>query len=259
MNDPVAPLPVDVVDEPLRGFKFAELRGGASPSLHPSGRYRRHPYPHHGLATAVCHRHHHPAPTVDCECGFHAVTDPVSLPEVTDHHPHMVLLEVELEGVVVEHEAGMRGERQRILGVSFPLACHRCRQPATHVVPGHVWRSCCAACAARTTGALTRPEATARLGVDVGFSAHVPAHMPKRAMHALRAASMVVLMAVCALLARRAHPAAPLMATLVLLVVAASALAVGILTTHLTRRRETLFQLQCLCLTAGSFAIILTR
>ncbi|MFZ4721009.1 MAG: hypothetical protein ACOYMR_16400 [Ilumatobacteraceae bacterium] len=258
MTESAAPLPIDVVDEPLRAFKFAELRGGDLPRFHPSGRYRRHPYPHDRVATAVCHRQHHPAPTVDCECGFHAVSDPASLPEVTDHHPHMVLLEVELDGMIVEHESGMRAEQQRILGVFFPEGCASCRRHATHVLPGRVWRSLCADCAAGRPAALSRADATARLGVDVGFSSFVPARMPKRAMHAVRAASMVALMVVCAVLSRRAHPGAPVTATMVALVAAAVALAVGILTTRLTRRRETLFQLQCLCLTAGSFAIILS-
>ena len=260
MTEGAAPLPVDVVDEPLRAFKFAELRGGAQhPRLHPSGRYRTHPYTHRGVAVAECHRHHHRAPQVACECGFHGVDDPRSLPDVTDHHPHMVLLEVEFSGTVVEHEHGMRAGEQRILAVLFPHDCARCGEPADHVVPGRVWRSQCGTCAARTAGALSRPDATAVLGVDVGFSPLVPAQMPKRAMHTLRAASMVVLMAVCALASRRVHPAAVVVAVMVALVAAAVGLAVGILTTRLTRRRETLFQLQCLCLIAGSMVIVLAN
>ena len=251
-------LPIDEVDEPLRGFKFAEVRGTYTPRIHPSGRYRRHAYEHRESATAVCHRRTtgHIAPHVDCTCGFYAVTDPHALPEVTEHYPDMVLLEVELAGTVIEHEAGLRGEQQIVLGAFFPGECHRCRRPATHVQPGDTWRSVCTGCG---DGGLNPADATALLGVDVGFSRVPSAGMPKRAMHTARTFLMCVLMTVFAIVGQRAHAGVAMALAMVAGVVATFVFAAFGLTTRQPRRRETWFQAQCLALTLASLLVVLAN
>lgn len=252
-------LPIDEVNEPLRGFKFAEVRGARTPRVHPSGRYHRHAYEHRDTATAVCHRRQlrrHAAPDVDCTCGFYAVTDPSALPTVTEHHPDMVLLEVELAGTVIEHEAGLRGEHQIVLGAFFPGECHRCRRPATLVQPGDVWRSVCAGCG---DSGLNPADATALLGLDVGFSRARAADMPKRALHTARTFLVCVLMTVCAIVGQRATQGVAFAAAMVGGVVATFVCAALGLTTRRPRRRETWFQAQCLTLTLASLLVILVR
>lgn len=246
-------LPIVEVDEPLRGYKFAEVRGVQSPAVFPSGRYWRRGYEHRDTTAAVCHRRGHQAPYVDCSCGFHAVAELRQLPEVTEHHQRSVVLEVELGGTVVEHEHGLRGEEQTVLAMLFPGECDRCPRAATHLQRGKVWRSLCTGCAKRESKHIvSRADATALFGVDVGFVQIERKSLPQRAMHALRSFSMVVLMGVCAAFGLRAVPGAAMVVAMLLGIVTTLGLAVGVASTRAPRRREALFQLQCLCLAAAS-------
>lgn len=250
-------LPVEEIDEPLRGWKFAEVRGADSPRVHPSGKYWRRGYDHRHTATAECHRSSHIAPEPGCTCGFYAVPDLDELTDVTEHHPRSVVLEVELGGTVVEHERGMRGEQQTVLAMLFPGHCDRCRRPATHVRRGKVWHSVCSRCADRTPHeVISRADATAMLGVDVGFTPVTAPVAPNRTMHAVRSLSMVVLMTVCAVLAMRVTSPVWVMTALAAGLLTTAGLAAGVLRTRLPRTRETLFQAQCLCLALGSLLVI---
>ena len=251
------PLPVDEVDGQLRGWKFAEVRGVDSPRVYPSGKYWRRGYEHRHTATAECHRASHVAPAVDCTCGFHAVPELDELTDVTEHHPRSVVLEVELGGTVVEHERGMRGEQQTVLAVLFPCRCDRCRRPATHVRRAKVWHSVCSRCAERAPHqVLSRADATALLGVDVGFTPVTTPVAPNRVMHAVRSLTVTALMTVCAVLASRVTPPLWIMAALVAGVLITACLAGGVLRSRLPRTRERLFLAQCLCLTLGSLLVI---
>ena len=250
-------LPIDEIDEPLRGYKFAEVRGTHAPRVHPSGKYWRRGYEHRHTATAECHRAGHIAPTVDCTCGFYAVPDLHELTDVTEHHPRSVVLEVELAGTVVEHERGMRGEQQTVLAMLFPGHCDRCRRPATHLRRGKVWHSVCDGCARRTPDdVVSRADATALLGVDVGFTAVTAPVAPRRTMHAVRSLSLVILMFVCMMVSLRVAPPMWMVGVLVSGVLGTAALAVGVVITRLPRTREALFQAQCLCLALGSLLVI---
>ena len=250
-------LPIDEIDEPLRGYKFAEVRGTHSPRVHPSGKYWRRGYEHRHTATAECHRAGHIAPTVDCTCGFYAVPDLHELTDVTEHHPRSVVLEVELAGTVVEHERGMRGEQQTVLAMLFPGHCDRCSRPATHLRRGKVWHSVCGDCATRTPDdVVSRADATALLGVEVGFTPVTAPVAPRRIMHAVRSFSLVMLMAVCLMVSLRVAPPVWMLAALVAGVLGTAALAVGVVVTRLPRTREALFQAQCLCLALGSLLVI---
>lgn len=250
-------LPIDEIDEPLRGYKFAEVRGVDTPRVHPSGKYWRRGYEHRHTATAECHRSTHIAPEVDCTCGFYAVPELDELTDVTEHHPRSVVLEVELGGTVVEHERGMRGEQQTVLAMLFPGHCDRCRRPATHVRRGKVWHSVCARCADRTPhDVISRADATALLGVDVGFTPVTAPVAPQRTMHAVRSFSLVALMVVCMMVSMRVTPPMWMLAGLAAGVLATVGLAIGVLRTRLPRTREALFQAQCLCLALGSLLVI---
>ena len=250
-------LPIDESDEPLRGYTFAEVRGTHSPRVHPSGKYWRRGYEHRHTATAECHRAGHIAPTVDCTCGFYAVPELHELTDVTEHHPRSVVLEVELAGTVVEHERGMRGEQQTVLAMLFPGHCDRCRRPATHLRRGKVWHSVCGNCATRAPDdVVSRADATALLGVDVGFTPVTAPVAPRRIMHAVRSFSLVMLMAVCLMVSLRVAPPVWMLAALVAGVLGTAALAVGVVVTRLPRTREALFQAQCLCLALGSLLVI---
>ena len=247
-------LPIDEIDEPLRAFKFAEVRGAVRPRVHPSGKFWKRAYDHREPATAVCHRRGgHAAPSLECSCGFHAVTDLHTLPEVTEHHEHMVVLEVELGGTVIEHEHGIRGEQQTVLAMRFPESCTRCHRPATHLQPGRVWRSVCSDCSRRRS--LNRADATAVFGVDVSFTAPTP-KKSQRKMEIVRGFSMVVLMLVCALFAPRASSAPAMVVAMSSLVVTSLGLAVATATSRLPRTRETMFILQSMTLFLSSMLLI---
>lgn len=251
-------LPIVEVDEPLRAYKYAEVRGATAPRVHPSGRYWQRSYEHRDATAAVCHKRSHQAPQLDCSCGFHAVPSLQQLPDVTEHHHRSVVLEVELGGVVMEHEHGLRAEQQTVLAALFPATCHRCDRPATHLRRGRIWRSSCTACAAhRPHEHMNRAQATAELGVEVGFAdAHRHAARGHR-LHVLRAWAMVALVAVAAAYMVKVPFTWWLVAGMATCVAAATALAAAATPSRLPRTRETLFQLQCLSLGLAAFLLVL--
>lgn len=68
----------------------------------------------------------HDAPILECNCGFHAVK------RLEDLHLGYgnAVLDVELSGRVVVHEAGYRAAHQRVLRVRVPGRCLICGDPA---------------------------------------------------------------------------------------------------------------------------------
>ncbi len=191
-------LPVATVDDPLRLMELAEVRGVDVPQVHPVGRFRRHAYEHMKPATARCYKSSHEAPGLECTCGFHAVASVKALTEVTDVFADSVVLDVEVAGIVIEYERGLRAGQQSILGIGFPRSCAWCGGQASAVAPGRLWRSICAD--SRDSGhitALSRADATAALGVDVGF-VDVPTEPRGRSLlGAARSLGMCMLMFVC--------------------------------------------------------------
>ena len=251
-------LPLVETDEPLLGFKYAELRGRRSPRMYPSGRFWRRPYEHRHAARAECHRRRHPAPALDCSCGFHAVQAVTDLPEVTDHHARHVVLRVEFSGTVVEHERGLRGEQQTVLGVLFPGACARCGAPANRVLRDRVWASVCPECAARMgRRALTRADAASLLGVDVDF-APVAAHRPpRRVVPLLREVAVIAGSIALAWTTLRAGGGSRLQSVAVGQAAMVVTLGLGWGQLTLPRSRELLFRGQCGVIVAASLGMAL--
>lgn len=253
----MTPLPETVTDEPLRAFKYAEIRGGTRPAVYPSGRFGRYPYEHRHTARATCHRRPHPAPALDCSCGFHGVGSISDLPHIAEHHDRQtVVLEVELGGMVVQHEHGLRAEEQTVLAVLFPARCARCGSPAELVHVGATWRSLCRACADRSSArVLNRAAATEALGVDVAFVDAHRTHLNARVLHVVR--SVVILL--CTILAawvtletsgaRWAH------AVTAGLVAASLVLTFGVANTGARRARTQLFLAQCAGLICASLVM----
>ena len=252
-------LPDIVLDEPLRRLKLAVVRG-TPPRLHPVGRYQRRSYEHLEPRRAVCHRHRHRAPAVDCTCGFHAVSTIDGLTRVTTVLADSVILDVELGGLVIEHERGVRAEEQAVLGVGFPDRCSWCSAEASVVVPGRLWRSACAACSTRRTQGrtqrvLTRAEATAELGVDVSF---VPAPAEPRQLHSwgsARAAGMALLSIVVLVLALMSSATAPTVAIAVVALATSAAITVAATRSRSARPHADWFVMQCACVTMASLAL----
>lgn len=248
-------LPEDVRDEPLRRYKLAVVRG-TPPRLHPIGRYRRRSYEYLEPRRAVCHRRGHRAPAVDCTCGFHAVEQIDQLPRVTTVLADSVVLAVDLGGTIIEHERGVRAEEQAVLGVGFPARCHRCGEQATVVVPGRLWRSACAGCAARLGGlALSRSEATAQLGVDVEF-VDVPDE-PSR-LHrwgVLRSLGLSLLSISLVVVSLLGHAAAAGIAITAAGAAASLAVTVATVTAGSARSHSDWFVVQCACLTVASLGL----
>lgn len=86
----------------------------------------------------------HPAPKVDCSCGFYALPSDV---EPWDEGCDFVTLMVELSGTVIEHEKGYRAQHQRVVECQVP-ACPFCGQHADVVLVGEDRQMTGTACAA---------------------------------------------------------------------------------------------------------------
>jgi hypothetical protein len=93
--------------------------------------------PYDAVCDAVCEsENRHPAPARDCRCGFHAVPSRTDLWRL-HFQKESVILDVELAGVVIEHEFGWRAGHQAILGVQLPATCTKrwCGRPVAGVAP----------------------------------------------------------------------------------------------------------------------------
>lgn len=80
---------------------------------------------------AVCARNGCAPPEPACACGFYAFTeriDALSMAARLSRHPVRAhaLLQVEMSGDVLAFDHGVRGARQRVLGVELTRECHRC-------------------------------------------------------------------------------------------------------------------------------------
>ncbi|HSK91198.1 MAG TPA: hypothetical protein VK875_07790 [Euzebyales bacterium] len=118
----------------LRGYKIAQLIVGRDDTAWLAGvtslRY--------GVDTlARCRRRACTPPGLDCRCGFYAFRDRAQaldlLGRLGTRHParSYVLLTVDLDGAVLEYEAGFRAQRQRVLRIDVPDACMRCLRNGT--------------------------------------------------------------------------------------------------------------------------------
>jgi hypothetical protein len=119
----------DTSIEAFRGYKVAQLIVGTDDTAWLAGvtslRY--------GVDTlARCRRRVCQPPGLDCRCGFYAFRDRSAaldlLGQLGARHParSYVLLTVDLDGTVLEYEAGFRAQRQRVLRIEIPNACMRC-------------------------------------------------------------------------------------------------------------------------------------
>lgn len=115
----------------LRGFKVAQLvvddRRAAAWLVGVTGRA------YAVDVTAQCARRGCVAPGLDCVCGFYAFRDRAAalelLGELSRRRPDRgyVLLDVDLDGEVLEYEHGFRAARQRVHRVGLPSWCGMCR------------------------------------------------------------------------------------------------------------------------------------
>ena len=251
-------LPIDEVDEPLQTVKLAEIRGRMQPRVHPIGRFGRRYYEHAEPTSATCHRHHHPAPAVDCSCGFHAVNRVEDLADTTKVFADFLVLDVELSGTVIEHERGYRAEQQSIMRVRFPSTCWRCVAPASHVYAGRTWRSLCADCAGRCRGttALRRADATALLGIDVAFVDRPREPLRWRRLGVARSIGMVLLTLLTMSVVRIARPPLAINVGSYLCVAASTCLAWATWRVRSARPHDTFFIVQCGCLLVASMLLM---
>jgi hypothetical protein len=168
--------------DPIVGVKYAQLVAAAAGLSFAPAFPRMASQPYSAVARAVCENDHldhaHVAPALRCHCGFHAVATTRELWRVA---PAIggVVLDVELAGIVVEHQRGWRASHQAVLGVRLPARCSRllCRRPTAGVAPYRVargsiepwpWtpmRPVCARCMQRRGVPLA--EVASALGVEV--------------------------------------------------------------------------------------------
>jgi hypothetical protein len=257
-------LPLAVSTAPIRAVKAVEVVGRAGmPRIHPAGRYWRDPVEHRRTDVATCRRtlsrgtrrgEPHVAPEVDCSCGFHGVADLTVLREVMCVHADMAVLDVDLSGRVVEHELGWRAARQRILGAHFHDRCQQCGEPARVLLAEGRWRPLCAACGLRERrrgrSVLTCADATAALGVDVGF-APLPVEDRRTWRHWRLLGAVALLVAVvCTLaLALVVHAPGSVLGVAVVPVAASAAALARLWTARGSRPAPMLISVQCWAIT----------
>lgn len=121
-------------------------------------------------ATAVCnYQSDHVAPVWECSCGFYALTEKPTTPELG-----WFMAEVELFGTVIAGEHGWRASRQRVLSMEVFRSCQanggECGDPADGFQVGRsggVWPTC-----ARHAplGYASLADLTARLGTEVRWA-----------------------------------------------------------------------------------------
>ncbi|CAN5914083.1 hypothetical protein BH23ACT10_BH23ACT10_16670 [soil metagenome] len=120
----------------LRGYKIAQLIVGPGDETWLAGvtslRYRVD-------EVARCRRRNCVPPGLDCRCGFYAFRDRGRavelLGQLTSRHParSYVLLTADLDGDVLEYEAGFRAQRQRVLRIELQDVCTRCLRDGDRV------------------------------------------------------------------------------------------------------------------------------
>lgn len=157
--------------EPIRGEKRCVLRFMEGGLTYGSLGFSKLGYG--ADATAYCaYGRNHPAPNVDCTCGFYALKPPIGVSPVPLWPT--TRLEVELLGRVIAHRIGYRGERQRVLAVHLPPGCVHpgCRvRPvdAVAVTFGNLMR--------RMNGHGPHPAQEGEgIRIDPVCSGHAPAH-----------------------------------------------------------------------------------
>jgi hypothetical protein len=251
-------LPVDEVDEPIRALKVAEVRGGATPTVHPSGRFWRRDYPHLSTGVAVCHRRRHEAPDVDCTCGFHGVADLATLGETMRVFADSVVLEVDFGGLVVEHERGWRASEQTVIGARFHDRCAKCPSPASFVGAGRVWCPLCDTCAhrRRRRDALDLGEATARLGLDVAFASLPVESRRARWLGRLRSVGMLLLAIACLIAILTTSPPAWLLGGTIVAGAASFVATLAVWLARTSRNAGRLFVVQCWTVTAAAWLVV---
>jgi hypothetical protein len=165
--------------EPIVAVKYAQLVAVEAGLCFAPAFPRAVSRPYPAVARAVCEsEHQHAAPATRCHCGFHAVGTARELWRIA---PAVggVVLDVELAGVVVEHQRGWRASHQAVLGVHLPEKCSRflCRRPTAGVAPYRmthgtiepwpwtVLRPVCARCAKRR--GISLADVASGLGVEV--------------------------------------------------------------------------------------------
>jgi hypothetical protein len=122
--------------QPIVGLKLARIVAVDDQLMFAPAFIRTTTMPYPSIAGARCEREDrdHPAPALDCHCGFHIVNGRRDLWRLGPTSG-TVLLDVELSGMVIEHEYGCRGEKQTVLGVHLPHRCASflCRRPIVGV------------------------------------------------------------------------------------------------------------------------------
>lgn len=123
---------VDAADAP-RGWKCARIVASGDGSLmRLRGIAMGRPYSVEDDATCAYGRQHH-VPTLRCECGFYSFLEHQEAAALLTRRAGFdaqvvvqALCEVELSGIVIEHEKGYRAQQQRVLQVGVLPWCASC-------------------------------------------------------------------------------------------------------------------------------------
>ncbi len=167
-------LPWDVLATPIEATKLARLGMERGHVVLRAAFFRQFGASYGARAEAECPLHAHPAPALDCSCGFHATADDEHLTRLGADEPDVAVLDVELAGHVIEHERGFRASHQRTRAVRVHAVCVRCGR-AAEVLHQRRFGSLVPSCRRCTRHPVPLAEAARSLGVPVCFSGDVVA------------------------------------------------------------------------------------
>jgi len=171
-------VPWDVYATPIEATKLARLGVEHGRVVLRAAFFRQLGATYGVEAEAECPLHLHPAPQLDCSCGFYAAAGEEHLGRLGVDEPDVARLDVELAGHVIEHDHGFRAAHQRTCGVHVHGTCVRCGDPAEvlHQRRFGALVPSCRRCARR---AMTLPEASASLGAPVEFGDRPGSRSPR--------------------------------------------------------------------------------
>lgn len=171
-------VPWDVYATPIDAVKLARLGMEQGRVVLRAAFFRQFGAAYGVEADAECPLHLHPAPQLDCSCGFYATADEEHLGRLGVDEPDVARLDVELAGHVIEHDHGYRAAHQRTRVVRVHGTCVRCGEPA-EVLHRRRFGALVPSCRRCTRRAVTLEDASTSLGAPVEFGDRPASRSPR--------------------------------------------------------------------------------
>ena len=171
-------VPWDVYATPIEATKLARLGVEHGRVVLRAAFFRQLGATYGVEADAECPLHLHPAPQLECSCGFYATAEEEHLGRLGVDEPDVARLDVELAGHVIEHDHGFRAAHQRTCGVHVHGTCVRCGDLA-EVLHRRRFGALVPSCRRCTRRAMTLAEASTSLGAPIRFGDRPGSRSPR--------------------------------------------------------------------------------